>query len=84
DAAAAKRAPATRAADATVPAAALVRRGSLAGVYVVREGRARLRWLRLGGTAGPDVVVLAGLDPGDSVALAPAELTDGRRVEAAR
>jgi RND family efflux transporter MFP subunit len=84
DAPAAKRATPPRAAEATVPSAALVRRGSLSGVYVVREGRARLRWLRLGGTAGADVVVLAGLDPGDSVALAPAELTDGRRVEAAR
>lgn len=84
DGPAARRAIASRAAEATVPASALVRRGSLSGVYVVREGRARLRWLRLGGMAGADVAVLAGLDPGDSVALAPAELTDGRRVEAAR
>jgi RND family efflux transporter MFP subunit len=68
--------------DLTVPSSALIERGSLTGVYVVRDGRAGLRWLRLGRRAGSEIVVLAGLDPGDSVALAPDSLEDGRRVEA--
>jgi RND family efflux transporter MFP subunit len=70
--------------DATIPVSAMVRRGALAGVYIVRDGRARLRWLRLGRQAGGDVPVLAGLDIGDSVVSAPDGLTDGRLVEAAK
>ena len=67
-----------------VPTKALVHRGSLAGVYVLREGRASLRWLRVGREAGETVTVLAGLDPGDTLALDPTGLEDGRRAEAAR
>ena len=67
-----------------VPAGAIVRRGGLAGVYVVQAGRARLRWLQLGLTAGDRVEVLAGLFPGDSVIVRPDSLTDGRRVAAGR
>ena len=70
--------------DWLVPSKALVTRGALSGVYVLRGGRASLRWLRLGRPAGSNVVVLAGLDPGDSVALDPTGLEDGRRAEAAR
>lgn len=70
--------------DFAVPASALVHRGSLAGVYVLRDGRASLRWLRVGRDAGGTVTVLAGLDPGDSVALDPTGLEDGRRAEAAK
>jgi hypothetical protein len=62
----------------------LRRRMDQAGVYIVRDGRARLRWLRLGRQAGGDVPVLAGLDIGDSVVSAPDGLTDGRLVEAAK
>ncbi|HET9951376.1 MAG TPA: efflux RND transporter periplasmic adaptor subunit [Candidatus Eisenbacteria bacterium] len=70
--------------DWLIPSRALVTRGALSGVYVLRGGRASLRWLRLGRQAGDNVVVLAGLDPGDSVALDPTGLVDGRRAEAAR
>ncbi|HEU4724601.1 MAG TPA: efflux RND transporter periplasmic adaptor subunit, partial [Candidatus Eisenbacteria bacterium] len=55
-------------AEVEVPSRALVHRGALAGVYVLRDGRASLRWLRLGRIAGDRAAVLAGLDPGDSVA----------------
>ena len=70
-----------RGTDASVPAAAIVRNGALTGVFVLREGRARLRWLRVGRTEGDNVVVLAGLDPGDSVAVTHEGLEDGRRVD---
>jgi RND family efflux transporter MFP subunit len=56
-----------------VPRAAVVRRSEVTAVYVVDEqGRARLRQIRLG-TAGDEasVEVLAGLKPGERVALEP-------------
>jgi RND family efflux transporter MFP subunit len=68
------------AALAQVPSTGLVRRGSLTGVYVVREGRAWLRWLRLGRQAGNGVEVLAGLTPGETIVLDPRGLRDGQRV----
>jgi RND family efflux transporter MFP subunit len=71
------------AASYMVPASSLVRRGGLTGVFVVREGRARLRWVRLGRADGSDVEVLAGLFPGDEVAAFASGLADGRRVTAA-
>jgi hypothetical protein len=61
-----------------------VRRGSLAGVFVVREGRAWLRWLRLGVDDGERAEVLSGLDPGDLVVVDPVGLVDGRAVEVPR
>jgi RND family efflux transporter MFP subunit len=60
-----------------VPASSLVRRGALAGVYVVADGRANLRWLRIGRIEGERAEVLAGLWPSDEVALDPSRLTDG-------
>lgn len=60
-----------------VPAAALLRRGELTGVYVVTargEGQAEgfaLRAVRTGATHGEGVEVLAGLKAGDRVALDP-------------
>ncbi|HEX7077348.1 MAG TPA: efflux RND transporter periplasmic adaptor subunit [Candidatus Eisenbacteria bacterium] len=66
----------------TVPGLAVVRRGALTGVYVVRDGRAALRWVRLGREVGDDVEVLAGLDLGESVIANPAGVEDGRAVEA--
>jgi len=56
-----------------VPRAAVVRRSEVTAVYVVDEqGRARLRQIRLG-SAGDEasVEVLAGLKPGERVALEP-------------
>lgn len=56
-----------------VPRAAVVRRSEVTAVYVVDErGRARLRQVRLG-SAGDEsyIEVLAGLKPGERVALEP-------------
>lgn len=54
-----------------VPAAAVVRRTELDAVYVVSQGRAVLRQVRLGERAGAEVEVLAGLRAGERVALDP-------------
>jgi RND family efflux transporter MFP subunit len=71
------------AASYLVPAASLVRRGGLTGVFVVSGGRAHLRWVRPGRAAGDQVEILAGLFPGDEIAVSAAGLADGRRVTAA-
>jgi RND family efflux transporter MFP subunit len=54
-----------------VPETAVVRRGELAGVYVLKNGTLTLRQLRLGARVGDTVDVLAGLRPGDIVARNP-------------
>ncbi len=56
-----------------IPARAVVHRSEVAAVYVVDEkGKARLRQVRLGEAAGQDEIeVLAGLNPGEKVALEP-------------
>jgi RND family efflux transporter MFP subunit len=65
-----------------VPRQALVRHGQLAGVFVVVDGRASLRWLRLGPLRGDDSEVLAGLEEGDVIAIASSDvgLRDGDRL----
>jgi len=55
----------------TVPASALLRRGELSAVFLVREGRFVLRAVRVGAPVGDQVPVLAGLAPGERVALDP-------------
>jgi len=64
-------------ASAAIPASSIVRRGALTGVYVVQEGHARLRWVRLGRSQGEREEVLSGLFPGDSVVVTPDALRDG-------
>lgn len=68
----------------SVPETALVRRGPLAGVFVVDDGDvARLRWLSVGSTRAGSVEVLAGLVAGERYVAAPAAgLEDGIRVTA--
>lgn len=62
----------------TVPADAVVRQGQVTSVFVVEDGVARLRLVRLRGAE-----VLAGLAAGDVVVTAPPPgLTDGRPVTA--
>lgn len=56
-----------------VPRSAVVREGDLTGVRVVRDGRAELRWVRLGDTRGTLAVVRAGLQAGERVALTGGE-----------
>ena len=57
----------------TVPAAAVVRRGEVAAVYVqAADGRLLLRQLRLGEAVGKgEIEVLAGLSSGDKVVVDP-------------
>jgi RND family efflux transporter MFP subunit len=57
----------------SIPASAVLRRSELTAVYVLEpSGAARLRQVRLGETAGDGFVeVLAGLAPGERVALEP-------------
>ncbi len=56
-----------------IPASAVVRRSEVVAVYVVDDkGTARLRQVRVGEPAGQDEIeVLAGLNPGEKVALDP-------------
>ena len=56
-----------------VPQSAVVREGDLTGVRVVKNGRAELRWVRLGDAHGDRVVVRTGLQAGEQVALAGGE-----------
>jgi len=66
-----------------VPRSALVERGDLSGVFVLADGRAALRWLRLGEPEGDRLPVLAGLAPGERVIDTPGTVRDGQRVEVA-
>lgn len=55
-----------------IPADAVVRRGEVTGAYVVADSRVGFRYLRIGTpTAEGPVPVLAGLQPGERVALDP-------------
>jgi RND family efflux transporter MFP subunit len=64
-----------------VPESALVRRGGLAGVFVVSEGRARLRWIAVGEPVDGTVEVRAGLRDGERVVTDPSGLVDGAAVQ---
>ncbi len=67
-----------------IPAASLVTRGSLTGVYVVADGRAWLRWLRTGRADSAGAEILAGLDSRDEVVVDPRGLVDGAPVRVVR
>jgi len=67
-----------------VPHSAVVQRGDLSGVFIVADGRAVLRWLRLGEPEGDQLPVLAGLAPGERVIDTPGNVHDGQRVEVAQ
>ena len=54
-----------------IPAAAVARRGEVSAVYVLADGHLSLRQLRLGGRAGEDIDVIAGLTPGETIAADP-------------
>ncbi len=55
----------------TVPRPALVQRGEVSAVYVVRDDKVSLRQVRPGRTEGEVVEILAGLEPDEWVALDP-------------
>jgi RND family efflux transporter MFP subunit len=65
----------------SVPSSAIVRRGQLDAVFVVQDGIARLRLVRLGGSDGASTAVRAGLKPDETVVVDGAEtLLDGQPV----
>jgi hypothetical protein len=68
----------------TVPAAALFERGGLTGLFVVADGKARLRWVAVGARDGETVEVRAGVEPGERVVLDPSGLVDGNPVNEQR
>ena len=66
-----------------VPAAAVVRRGQMEYVWIVQEGRARLRIIRTGKVAGDRAEVLSGVTPGESVVVdGMMVIREGQPVEA--
>jgi RND family efflux transporter MFP subunit len=75
---------ATAEARLLVPSDAVFRRGGLFGVYVVVEGRARLRWVAVGETAGGTTEIRSGVAAAERVVLEPADLSDGVPVEEKR
>ena len=60
-----------------VPASAVFARGGLTGVFVVKDGTARLRWVAVGRTSAGLTEIRAGLDAGERIATDPAGLHDG-------
>jgi membrane fusion protein, multidrug efflux system len=66
-----------------IPASAVVRRSEVVAVYVVDDkGKVRLRQVRLGEPAGQDEIeVLAGLNPGEKVALDPVKAGMARQAK---
>ncbi len=70
---------------ALVPAAALRRDADQDVVFVLKEGRAARRAVRLGGTRGEGREVIAGVSAGEAVIVdAPADLKDNAAVRVAR
>jgi RND family efflux transporter MFP subunit len=65
----------------TVPATAVLRRGQLDQVFVIEDGHASLRLVKIGRATGDQVEILSGLDDGETlVRSAPRELKDGQPV----
>jgi RND family efflux transporter MFP subunit len=71
---------ATTQARLIVPSQAVFARGGLFGVFVAAEGQARLRWIAVGGVAGGQTEVRAGLEAGERVVQDPTGLHDGAPV----
>lgn len=68
-----------------VPETAVVRRGQIESVFVVQDGKARLRLVKSGRTLDGAVEILSGLSGGEQVVTGDAALlTDGAPVEAAQ
>ena len=65
----------------SVPSSAIVRRGQLDALFVVQDGIARLRLVRLGGSDGASTAIRAGLKPDETVVVDGADaLLDGQPV----
>jgi HlyD family secretion protein len=67
-----------------MPQTALFRSGEQWPVFVVKDGRARLRMVVPGPSDGSRTVINDGLAEGDSIVVQPSDLvTDGTRVSSA-
>ncbi len=65
-----------------VPSSAVVQRGQMEIVFVVREGRAGLRLVKTGKRIGDEVELVSGVDAGEKiVTTGAADLVDGQPVE---
>ncbi len=71
-----------RSAELQIPLAAVSPRGSIDRVFVLREGRARLRHVSLGERREGQVAVLSGLGEGEELIVDPSHLRDGAAVSA--
>lgn len=66
----------------SIPADALHRRGQLEGVFVVVDGRAQLRWVRIGDATDELIEVVSGLEPDETIIVhSDGRLRDGQKVE---
>jgi multidrug efflux pump subunit AcrA (membrane-fusion protein) len=64
-----------------VPPGAVRQHGQVSSVYVVQDGKARLRLVHLGPSSPDGVEILAGVDTGESIVTSPpARLVDGAQV----
>jgi len=76
------RVPVGERAAVLVPAAAVVERGQIEGVFVVEDGTARLRLVRTGRQLDGQAEILSGLTGGEAVVVGEAHLlSDGTPVE---
>jgi hypothetical protein len=67
-----------RASKLAAPTAAIARRGGLDGVFVVSDGVARFRWVRLGRVWADQIEVVSGLTAGERIVAKPdASLREG-------
>jgi RND family efflux transporter MFP subunit len=65
-----------------VPASAVVVRGQMELVFVVSEGKARLRIVRTGKRIGHDVELVSGVDAGETIVVEnPSVLVDGQPLQ---
>lgn len=64
-----------------VPTGALFRRGERWATFVVAEGHAALRWVKVGHASSTETQILEGLQPGETVILYPgSRVQEGQRV----
>lgn len=64
----------------TVPASAVFERGGLTGLFVVRDGKATLRWVAVGARSDAALEIRAGVVAGENVVTSPEGLVDGSPV----
>jgi hypothetical protein len=64
-----------------VPAAAVIKRGQMEMVFIVRDGRAMMRLVKTGKAVNGSIGILSGIEEGEQVVTGDvAGLTDGQPV----